>query len=859
MMRAPVVNGWGIDKMRSRFAKALMLTACSSVLCVMARGAFAQSTGTLTVEQVVVTGETQLPSFDGVVTQQDSPKTREVVTQEYISSQPSGANALSDLNLIPGVNFTNDDPFGMSGSGGHFSIRGIKGANISEMVDGVPLNDAGNYAIYPGELVDPETIANVNVITGSTDVDSPTSSTLGGSVNINTLKPTEDFGGFASTSFGSFSYYRLAGLINTGTFGPFGTTAWVEASQQTNEKYTGVGHDKKWQVNFKIYQDLHHYDDFIALAGFYDRQLADFYYGEDFASYVTSGTNPHPVYTGGFNYNGLVAQAWNTDYSNVYTQPSSTSSNSLFQGLEENPTWTGNLRGESRFTILDNLHLTVDPSYQWVLANGEGSTTIKGTDPRLVGTNITTNQSNLAACYNTAGVITGLDLDGAMNGSTPVCTDTVRVLSPSNTQTNRLTVNTSLIWNITPTDVLQVSYAWDHANVKQTGEYGLLQADGYPDSIFGGLPGFGAGSILTDDGQYLQKRNRKTVAELNQAAIEYIGRYFDDSLRLDIGVRDPFLSRNLNQLCYTSPPTAVYCTDNAAIAAAQGYTVLPFQIRTNYNKLLPNAGVTWKFDDTSSLFADFTSALNAPVNDDLYAIAVIGSGTTPNSVGLDNVKPETSQTMEAGYRYQTPIVNATADVYLEQDNNHIVSSYNQTTGDTVDTNVGSVHYYGFEGIVGATPIDNLTIVQSLAYNQSRDTANIPYSATVSVPTLGKRAADTPLWTIAQRVTYKLDDFTFGIQWKYVDSRFVTLVNDLQVPSYTTFDIDARWDLSNINPDIINPGTYLQFNMINVFNEQYIGSIANAPYTNNASLSYYSQGYGYQGAPRTFQFTLRTTF
>ena len=49
----------------------------------------------------------------------------------------------------------------------------IKGANIAEMVDGVPLNDAGNYAIYAGELVDPEVISNVNVITGSTDVDSP--------------------------------------------------------------------------------------------------------------------------------------------------------------------------------------------------------------------------------------------------------------------------------------------------------------------------------------------------------------------------------------------------------------------------------------------------------------------------------------------------------------------------------------------------------------------------------------------------------------------------------------------------------------------------------------------------------------
>ena len=41
-------------------------------------------------------------------------------------------------------------------------------------MDGVPLNDTGNYAIYAGELVDPEIVSQVNVNVGSTDVDSPT-------------------------------------------------------------------------------------------------------------------------------------------------------------------------------------------------------------------------------------------------------------------------------------------------------------------------------------------------------------------------------------------------------------------------------------------------------------------------------------------------------------------------------------------------------------------------------------------------------------------------------------------------------------------------------------------------------------
>ena len=292
-----------------------------------------------------------------------------------------GANALSDLNLIPGVNFTNDDPFGMSGSGGHFSIRGIKGANVGEMIDGVPLNDLGDYAIYPGELVDPETISTINVITGSSDVDAALSSSLGGTVNINTLTPTDDTNAFTNTSYGSWNYWRVAGLLNTGTFGPWDTKAWIEGSQQINDKYTGVGHDKKWQVDSKLYQDLHHYDDFIAVAGFYDRQLADFI-GDDFAS-SHLGYQQDPV--------TLVRVIIIMGFCRCRGIPTITpamccragDSQCDVPGGRGNPTWTGNLRGASRFTIFDNLHLTVDPSFQWVLANGEGSTNIAGTDPRL--------------------------------------------------------------------------------------------------------------------------------------------------------------------------------------------------------------------------------------------------------------------------------------------------------------------------------------------------------------------------------------------------------------------------------------------------------------------------------------------
>jgi len=159
---------------RARGARLHVLLPALAGSLIAYSAALAQSTGSQLVEEVVVTAKAHV-SVDGLVTLQEAPKSKSVITQEYISTQSTGQNIIQDLNLTPGLNYTNDDPFGMAGSGGHLRIRGIDGSRISLLIDGVPLNDTGNYAIYPGELVDPEIIATTNVNIGSTDVDSPTS------------------------------------------------------------------------------------------------------------------------------------------------------------------------------------------------------------------------------------------------------------------------------------------------------------------------------------------------------------------------------------------------------------------------------------------------------------------------------------------------------------------------------------------------------------------------------------------------------------------------------------------------------------------------------------------------------------
>ncbi len=121
---------------------------------------------------------------------------------------------LDTINQIPGVSFQNNDAYGSAG--GTLNVRGFDSSRISLTFDGIPLNDSGNYAIYSNQQIDPELIEQVNVNLGTTDVDSPTASAVGGTVNLRTKTPSHDMGVLASGSIGEFDFWRVFGMIETG-------------------------------------------------------------------------------------------------------------------------------------------------------------------------------------------------------------------------------------------------------------------------------------------------------------------------------------------------------------------------------------------------------------------------------------------------------------------------------------------------------------------------------------------------------------------------------------------------------------------------------------------------------------------
>lgn len=842
--------------------KNFALATTALVGCLMAAGAaMAQSSGTTEVDKVVVTATGQ-KSIDGAVVAETAPKSRSTITQEYIGRQAAGQTIVQTLNNVPGLNFTNNDPYG--NSGGNIRLRGFDGNRISLTFDGIPTNDTGNYALYSNQQLDPELIERANVTTGQTDVDTPTISATGGVINYTTLKPTTDMGATVDASYGSFNYRRFFGLIQTGEFGPWGTKAWASASYTKYDKFKGEGDLEKKQFNARIWQDIGTKGDYIALSAHWNENR-NFNY-----NYAQLGTADGTILP------ETAVYGWDWDYRNntsattgIYDwiKPTAVAGSrdtdpngSNWWGGRINPSNTGNIRLKSRFTLADSLIFTFDPSFQYVMANGgTQQVAINEYDAKLVGTATSFPTCKVGAISSTNR---GVDLNG--DGD---CMDSVRYMSPSNTNTRRYGLNTSLIWRLNDDNTFRLAYTFDRGRHRQTSEAGYVdQSTGFMKNWFGGKETWGGDRIVGADGALLRFRDRFSIAELQQVALEYRGRFMDDKLNVTIGVQHKEFTRELNQYCYTSNGTStVLCTTqtpNAALAngnvtfgTSSTQYIPPFAYNAKVKKTLPNVGLSYTLDTHNTFYASYSEQISALRTDSYYTV----QRQTDGSIASLSAKPEATKTGEVGWRFNAQGYYATVSAYKTQFKNRVVSTYDPDSDTYRERNVGSVDIKGLEGQIGGRITPELSVAASATYTDAKyQNPLLVVKPNVYAPINGKQLVETPKVMFGGRINYEEGPFSFGIQGKYTGKRYATDMNDLAVDGYALFDLDVRYKL-----DAVLKGSYVQLNVWNIFDKEYYGSLGTqVTAASAATKTLYgisNQPYGYIGAPRTAQLTFRVDF
>lgn len=829
--------------MQLRLNRALCASTALATGLLLATGAMAQSTGSATVEELVVTGSNGPRSLDGIV-EQNAPKTKTTIDQTFISRQIPGQTVAESLNVVPGYNFTNNDPYG--NSGGNIRLRSFDCARISFQWDGMQLNDSGNYACFTNQVGDSEIISSAEISQGTTDVDSPTASATGGSLNYRTKVPDKEMGGHMDLQAGSFSYKRGYGEFDTGEVGPWGTRMFVAGSYTQYDKYRGKGELKKTQFNARIYQPLRDNGDFISLAFHYNKNRNNSYFNPTLAQYQTQGylfdndfscTRPTPV--AGTAQNEANQSTIVNSLGNIVNNTTCSS----YYNTRINPSNTANIRAQLKYHILDNLIFTFDPNFQYVLANGGGFNTISETDNRLKG----------AAGPTSAG----RDLNG--DGDT---LDTVAFYTPNNTNTRRYGINTSLIWDINESQHVRVAYSLDYARHRQTGEWGQYDSNLNPLNVFGGKDGQGP-KVLTNDGSFIRGRDRFSIAQLNMFAAEYFGRFDDNKVEIRLGLRAPFFKRDLNQFCFsqngssnvlctTQPVATTLANGNVTFAGNANNYIRPYSKTLKYDKLLPNVGGTYRFTDEHSVYASYAKGFSSPRTDNLYTITRAPDGSIQNP----GVQPETTDTVDIGYRYSTPNVKFSVAVYETKFKNRIASSFDQLLNTFIDRNIGNADIRGVDAGVVWQATETVSYIGNISYNDSEVKANSPLTGGNFLPIKGKKIVETPEWQSYNRVTWDITEaVSAAVQMKYVGKRFSTDVNDQVAKAYTTWDADVRVKLPYWGGDKV----YFQANVKNLTDEKYFGSISSQT---NAITVPGSNGFAPTyalGSPRTYQFSLHVDF
>lgn len=729
----------------------------------------------------------------------ESRQVQTIQPQEIERAAP-GTSPIKLVEKLPGVNFQSADAFGAYEWSTRISIRGFNQNQLGFTLDGVPLGDMsyGNFnGLHISRAIASEDIGGVELAQGAGSLATASTSNLGGSLKFQSRAPSDKMGAFVAGTYGSDNTWRAFVRLESGEL-PTGARAYISFADQHADKWKGVGEQKQQQIDFKFVQPIGE----ATLTGFYDwsRRRENDYQDLSLGMIKRLGYNWDNV-SGDWAKAVAIANVYLANpagdcTTNVYPSPVKCVDDAYFSasGLRNDDLWGLTLAGPIAGAL-------------------KGSATV----------------------YNHRN-------DGQGTWFTPY------VPSPNYGVPGATTANAPISVRTTEYTIdrtgLVAGFDWD------LGAHTVSFGGWYEDNDFTQARRFYANDLAgpRDNLKFLSNPFATQWAYAFNTKTEQ--GFLQDVWSVNDAVKVNFGFKSVR-------------VENKA-STIQGAPNLTGSI-TSKDSFLPQVGANWRVNDDHEVFAGYTENMRAfgaahtglsPFASDQAGFdVIIGKTKLANGKTL-TLEPETSKTLEAGWRFRFPGVTGVAAVYYVKFDNRLIGT---STGagivgnPTILANAGGVTSKGFETAATWRIADAWSLFGSYAYNDSTydDDVKDPSTGAITRRISGKTTVDTPKHLLNAEIAFDQAGWFAKLGAHYTSKRFFTYTNDQSVPGYTTVDLSAGYRFEGEGP--LN-GLEVQANVTNLFDKTYISTVG-------------SNGFGYSGdaqtllpgAPRQAFVSVRKTF
>jgi iron complex outermembrane receptor protein len=738
------------------------------------------------------------------VTAPGETRSEQSISSEVLLEAAPGTSPIQVLSRLPSVSINSADPYGAYEWALRISVRGFNQNQLGFTLDEVPLGDMsyGNLnGLHISRALIDENLGRVTLSQGTGALETASTSNLGGTVQFFSGEASDKRSFTATQSFGSFNGLRSFARFDSGLL-PTHTKFYIDGVYQRSDKWKSVGeiNQRYFQINTKLTQFVGSKGIFTFFADYSNRQEVDY-----------------------------------QDLNKVWAQK-------LGYGWDNYGDWGKSIQAANACNGVGNY-----PSPVSVLAANE--------DP----------------------------CDAGYYGGSGLRKDFLTYVSYKTALTSHLTWKTTAyghrndgrgLWFTPYMPSFDANYNVVSPISLRTSEYGISR-----------------GGFVTSLAYETDRNKLEGGVWFEKESFDLARRFYGTTVASPMHSLYDFPTNPFyTQWAYNFPSTVyqIHLQDSykitPAVSLSAGFKTAETNITGNlvaYNTglnlsktaktsdyaqgslqsgkaFLPQVGVNWKLDSKNEVFADVAQNARA------FQAGGRGFGNSPwgtSQVGFDylksTLKPESSWSEEAGYRYNGHQLTAQANYFHVNFSNRLLAIQQGPSiagGASLLSNVGGVTTNGVDAaasvrIGSGWSLYNAVTLSKSSYDSDVTTANGP------IATGGKVVVDSPQFLYKDELSYSSKGFSAHIGADYMSKRYFTYTNDNSVDGRFLSEFGTSYHRDEIGPfDQIK----LQLNIYNLAGAQYYSSIGTNGFiasdptsVNNNTLQV--------GAPRTITGTFSVKF